>query len=183
MEADDRRPCRIVLVGMMGSGKSTVGRLLAERTGWPYVDNDELVRRESGVTARELLAEGGQQRLREVEARALRLGLELEAPVIIGVAAGTILDASNRHAMRSRAIVVWLRARIEVLVERAMNAEHRPFVDTAGPDWLVAAAAEREPMYAEVADVGVDTGDSTPADSVAAIQQHLATVPACAKPV
>ena len=182
MEADDRRPCRIVLVGMMGSGKSTVGRLLAEATGWPYVDNDDLVLRESGVTAREVLAEGGQERLREVETRALRLGLELEAPVIIGVAAGTILDASNRDAMRSRAVVAWLRARIEVLIERAMSAEHRPFVDTAGPDWLVATAVEREPMYAEVADVAVDTGDSTPAESVAAIRKHLATVPGCAEP-
>jgi len=158
---------------MMGSGKTTVGRLLSRATGWPYVDNDELVRRATGATARELLATHGEPRMREAEAEALRLGLTLPAPVIVGAAAGTVLDASNRAELVARATVVWLHAPVETLVARARDAEHRPFVDGAAMDWMRAAAAEREPLYRAVADVSVDTGHGSPADAARVIRAHL----------
>lgn len=171
--------CRVILIGMMGSGKTTIGRLLSEATGWPYVDNDQLVRRYSGLTARELLAESGQDRLREVESAALALGLELPPPVIVGVAAGAVIDARNREGMSRGGVVVWLRASTETLIERAGNAAHRPFVDRFGPDWMQKTAAERDPLYAEVADLTVDTGELTADESVGAIRSHLAD--ACAE--
>ena len=80
---------------MMGSGKSTIGRLLSEATGWPYIDNDELVRRSRGATARQILAERGEDRLRDAESDALMLGIETPPPAVVGVAAGTILDPAN----------------------------------------------------------------------------------------
>jgi shikimate kinase len=170
--------CRLILIGMMGSGKTTIGRLLSEATGWPYVDNDELVRRHSGMTARELLAEGGQDRLREVESAALALGLELPPPVIVGVAAGTVLDPTNRQRMRDGGIVVWLRASAETLIQRAGDAVHRPFIDRDAA-WMEKTAAEREPLYARVADVIVDTGQAAPDESVGVIQSSIASTDGC----
>src|SRR3989337_187365 len=95
----DGPACRVFLIGMMGSGKTTIGRLLAEATSWPDVDNDELVRRGNGRTSREILAAEGEPMLRQAEASALALGVELPPPVIVGVAAGTILDAANRERL------------------------------------------------------------------------------------
>lgn len=171
--------CRVILIGMMGSGKTTIGHLLSEETGWPYVDNDELVQRSHGLTSREILAEEGEPMLREAEASALAVGLELPAPVMIGVAAGTILDPANRRGMEAGGIVVWLRAAAATLVGRAMDAEHRPFVDTAGHDWLAQAITEREPLFTSIADLIVDTDAGTPNDAVRTIRAHLELVPAC----
>ena len=171
--------CRVALIGMMGSGKTTIGNLLAEATGWPYLDNDALVRRRYGSTARELLAEGGRARLREAEASALALGLELPPPVIIGVAAGTILEPENREMLRAGGIVVWLRAATATLIGRALDEEHRPFVDTAGSAWIVDAAIEREPLYRAAADLIVDTDTDPPMASVETIRAYLEGVSAC----
>ena len=170
--------CRVILIGMMGSGKTTIGHLLATRTGWPYVDNDELVRRQSGMSARELLADGGQDRLRAVETGALELGLELEPPVIVGVAAGTVLDPANRDRMRDGGTVVWLRASAGTLIERARDAVHRPFIDRDDA-WMAKTADEREPLYAEIADIVVDTGHAAPDESVEIIRSSIASTDGC----
>jgi shikimate kinase len=177
--ADGGLPCRVILIGMMGSGKTTVGQLLSSATGWPYVDNDALVGQSHGRTSREILAAEGKEKLREAEAGALVLGLDLPPPVILGVAAGTILDAANRRALEAGGVVVWLRAGTEALVGRAMDAAHRPFVDDAGKAWLADAVRDREPLYASVADLTVDTDAGTPADAVQLVRAHLASIGAC----
>ena len=166
-------PCRVILIGMMGSGKSTIGRRLAARTGWPYLDNDELVRRAHGTTARRILAARGEVAMRQAESDALALGLETPPPVIIGVAAGTILDHDDRERLRRGGIVVWLRADAATLERRASGGEHRPWVDTAGAGWIREAVARRAPLYASVADVTIDTGRSSPARAAAELRGRL----------
>jgi shikimate kinase len=173
-------PCRVLLVGMMGSGKSTIGRLLADASGWPYVDNDELVKRSSGATARRLLAERGEAEMRRAESGALAAGLALPPPVIVGVAAGAILEPADREAMRAAGIVVWLRARAEVLAARAAGADHRPWLDGDARAWMAATLARREPLYASVADHVVDTDAVPPQQSSAALLGWLRTTAACA---
>ena len=175
----DRPACRVILVGMMGSGKTTIGRLLAEQTGWPYVDNDELVRRRHGRSSREILATEGEPMLRQAERSALALGVELSPPVIVGVAAGAILDAANRERLTGGGIVVWLRAGAAALTGRAMDEAHRPFVDTAGAAWLAQAVRDREPLYESVADLIVDTDTASPESTADTILAHLASVPDC----
>ena len=172
------RPCRVILVGMMGSGKSTIGRLLSEATGWPYVDNDELVRESQGATSRQLLAERGEAAMREAESSALARGLEVPEPAIIGVAAGTILDPPSRERLADGGIVVWLRADAETLAARASGGEHRPWIHAGGKSWFVDAVAERDPLYASVADMVVDATDE-PAAIAEELRRRLREDPAC----
>lgn len=166
-------PARVLLVGMMGSGKSSVGRALAERTGWRFVDNDELVERATGQTARELVADGGEPALRAAESAALREGVRIEPPVIVATAAGTILDPGNRRLMDDAGLAVWLRAPISVLVQRAVGAEHRPWLETDPAGWLASALAEREPLYASITDVEIDTSRVAPADAAELVVDRL----------
>ena len=155
-------PGRVVIVGMMGSGKSSVGRALAERTGWPFLDNDALLERATGRTAREIAEADGVAGLREAEADALRAGLGMTPPVIVASAAGTILDPVLRAELAAAGTVVWLRAPVATLVERARSESHRPWLDGDAPAWMESALAEREPLYASIADVAIDTGGADP---------------------
>ena len=174
-------PCRILLIGMMGSGKSTIGQLLSNATGWPYLDNDELVQRSRGATSRQIVEEHGEAQMREAEADALALGVTVATPAVIGVAAGAILEAADREQLRLGGIVVWLRADASELESRAIGAEHRPWLDTDGGSWIRDAVAEREPLYASVADMVIDTGTGDAEASTAEILDRLHRISACAE--
>jgi shikimate kinase len=166
---------RVVLVGMMGSGKSTVGRLLAARTGWPYVDNDQVLRRLSGSTPRRILDELGEAELRRLESAALWAALETPSPCIVAAAAGTILDPANRRRLRDAATVIWLRASVVVLARRAVGAEHRAWLDGDAAEWFAANSAARDPLFEEVADVIVDTDSRSPSETADEILARLAS--------
>jgi len=155
----------MVLVGMMGSGKTTVGRLLAERTGWPYADNDELVRRTSGREPADIRATDGEDALHALETRALIEALRLPPPVVIGAAAAVVLDDHAVRALREAARVVWLRARPETLRARIGSGAGRreEATDTA---WLIRQAEARESLYAALAGLVIDVDDLSP-ESVA----------------
>jgi shikimate kinase len=155
--ADSADAARILLVGMMGSGKSSVGRALSARTGWPFVDNDTLVERASGLTARQLLEQRGADAMRQAESAALRRAVETPGPVIAATAAGTILDAANRAILAGAGLVVWLRAPAAALAKRAVGAAHRPWLEDDPVGWFERTIAERDPLYAAVADLEIDT--------------------------
>ena len=157
------RPCRVVLLGMMGSGKTRLGLALAARTGWAYHDNDRLVIEATGRTARELLSEGHAE-LRDAETRALLTGLDMPPPAIIAAAAGVVLDDGARQAIASRGLSVWLRAAPQVLAARAIGGAHRPWLDENPAGWMERAAAERAPLYRSVAEHEVDTGSAGPSE-------------------
>lgn len=165
-------PTRVVLLGMMGSGKSSVGVALAKRTGWPFIDNDALVEQATGHTARELLATRGEEAMREAESLALRTGLTMP-PAIVATAAGTILDAGDRAQIKQGGFVVWLQADAETLAARAVGAEHRPWLDRDPVGWFQTALEERTPLYAAVADMVVDTGTARPDEAAEAIVTRL----------
>jgi shikimate kinase len=181
LKADDPAPasCRVVLMGMMGSGKSTIGEELARLTGWPYHDNDEVLQLERGRTAREVLAAEGRGELRLAEAAALRIGLDQPAPCLIGAAAGTILEKESRDLLNAAAIVVWLTAAPETLAARAAGAEHRPWLEGDAVAWMREALAERAPLYESVADLSVDTDGQAPAEPADTILGWLRRETAC----
>jgi shikimate kinase len=170
---DRIHPIRILLIGMMGSGKTTVARELSGRTGWPAVDNDELVRNLTGREAAAIAAEDGEDALHDVEARALAEALERTPPLVVGVA-GAMADREDlRELLRRGGRVVWLRARADTLRSRiGTGSDRRPeAIDLA---WLSARAKERDPLYREVADQIVDVDDLTPSEIATAILDSLA---------
>lgn len=160
--SDAPRPTRVLLLGMMGSGKSSVGRALAERTGWPFIDNDALVERATGLTARELLRDRGEDAMREAESEALRVGLAVPAPAIVATAAGTIMRPEDRDRIDDGGLVVWLHAPAPVLAARAAGAAHRPWLDDDPVAWFTQTIEERAPLYRSVADLEIDTGVTDP---------------------
>ena len=147
---------------MMGSGKSTVGQLLAEATGWPRYDNDQLLQDMYGMTAAELVATRGDRVKRDAEDAALRHGLEMAPPFILDAAGGTIESEESRKALDD-AIVIWLHASAATLYQRAFGAAHRPFLDN-GEAWMIETEARRRPLYASVANIDIDTEGREPAD-------------------
>lgn len=151
----------IVLVGLMGSGKSTVAEKLASRLGVAVADTDEIVESKVGKTVRRIFTEDGEVVFRAAETDALGTALSSGAGVV-AAAGGVVLSETNR-AMLNRArtdgdvVVVWLRADPETLARRTKRGAHRPLLDGSPDDVIVQMARERTPLYEDVCDASVDT--------------------------
>jgi shikimate kinase len=143
----------VVIVGLMGAGKTSIGKRVAKRLGRLFVDSDEELERETGKTARRLLADEGVDSLHAREAAVVDAALASGDPLVIGAPASIVLQADMRDRLR-REHTVWLRADPHWLTEKMAKSdnEQRPFVDT-DPDVLVRLHAERAPLYEEVASV------------------------------
>lgn len=160
---------RVLLVGLMASGKSSVARAISAETGWAALDNDVLLERATGRTAAALLAEQGLEQLRAAEAAVVAEVLALPPPWVAGVAAGVVLDARDRERLRAGGHVVWLRADPAVLVHRLNAGSHRPWLEGDQAATLLAMAAERDPLFAEVAHQVVDVGTLSPEQAAAEV--------------
>lgn len=152
----------LVLLGMMGAGKTTVGRALAARTGWRYLDNDQLVSAATGRTPEEIDATDGTDALHAAEAAALRHALGLPPPLIAGAAAGVVEDEPSLRLLRAGPLVVYLRARPQTLRARIGSGGGRR-ADATDLVWLRARHSERDAVYRSVATITVDTDERTPA--------------------
>jgi shikimate kinase len=153
-------PRSIALVGLSGVGKSSAGRRLAARLGWPLRDTDALIAQSEGRTIAQIFAEAGEARFRDLESAALQLALSI-SPCVVSTGGGIVLRAENRALLRERAFVVWLDAPTETLVARLLaHDEARPLIGGADPAArLEALRAARAGLYAEVAHTRVDVVD------------------------
>jgi shikimate kinase len=164
---------------MMGSGKTTVGRIVADRLGWAFLDSDDVIEARTGRTVREIFAADGEAVFRRLESDVLAEALALSEPAVIAAAGGTVLADENRRAMREgAAVVVWLRADPAALAARVANGEHRPLLDEDPAGVLARLDAQREPLYRGVADAVVDTADLRPHDVAERVLALVAGAPA-----
>ena len=153
---------RILLIGMMGSGKSTVGRALATRTGWPFLDNDALVRELTGREPAAIDAEDGEDALHAAEIEAFRAATGRPGPAIIAVAGAVVDDHAELARLATAGHVVWLRGRPETLRGRIGTGAGRR-ADARDLSWIRARLNERAPRYAAAADQVVDIENHRPA--------------------
>ncbi len=151
-------PRSLVLVGMMGAGKSSVGRRLAARLGVPFIDADAEIEKAAGMTITEIFAAHGEPYFRAGETRVIARLLE-SGPQVLATGGGAFMNAETRTAIRAKGISVWLRATLEVLSRRIKRRGDRPLLKGADPaETLRRLLEERDPVYAE-ADLIVESRD------------------------
>jgi shikimate kinase len=166
-------PRSVALVGLMAAGKSCIGRRLAARLGVPFVDADVEIEAAAGCTISEYFARYGEPAFRQGERRVMtRL---LSGPMcILATGGGAFIDPDTRRLVAERAISIWLRADLDVLVRRSSGRSHRPLLQAGNPrEILGRLIAQRYPIYAE-ADIVVDTGDQPAEVTVDAVCSALA---------
>jgi len=152
----------VVLIGLMGSGKTTAGRRLAKKIGCEFVDTDDVVREVAGIEVRDIFERDGEPKFREYESSALLQILQDKTPRVIAAAGGVVLADKNRAAIEaSGAYVVWLQAETSALVERTATGAHRPLLIGDAPATLEAMSIAREKLYAGLADTRIDTNNQS----------------------
>jgi shikimate kinase len=139
----------IVLVGLMGVGKSTVGRRLAHRLGLPFVDADDAIEEAAGMSIAEIFAQFGEPYFRDGERRVIQRLID-GRPKVIATGGGAFINDATRALILSEALAVWLDADIDVLVERVRRRDSRPLLRDRDPATVLRElAAVRNPLYAE----------------------------------
>ncbi|MBL8672165.1 MAG: shikimate kinase [Alphaproteobacteria bacterium] len=167
-------PCTIALVGLMGAGKSCIGRLLAAHYHLPFVDADAEIEAAAGCSISEIFEKHGEPYFREGERRVIAR-LVNGPPIVLATGGGAFMNAETRALIKERAISVWLRASLDVLVRRTARRTHRPLLKGGEPREILAnLIALRYPIYAE-ADAAVDSED-VPSDATA--QRAVAAIEA-----
>jgi shikimate kinase len=166
----------IVLVGLMGAGKTTVGRRLAEKLGLVFVDADHEIELAAGQTIPEIFAQHGEAYFRDGERKVIARLLENGAQVM-ATGGGAYMNADTRATIRSHGIAIWLRADFDLLMRRVRRRSNRPLLQNADPEAVMRKLIdERYPVYAE-ADLTVDSRDIAHTSIVNTIIRSLARWP------
>lgn len=166
----------IVLVGMMGVGKTSVGRRLAPRLGLAFRDADEEIERAAGMSVAELFERHGEESFRKGETQVIDRLLS-GPPIVLATGGGAMTIEATRHIIKERALSIWLRADLDVIVERATRRDTRPLLKNGDPRaTLERLMMERAPFYAQ-ADIAVDSAPGPHGRTVEriarAVQTHL----------
>lgn len=162
----------VVLVGLMGAGKSCVGRRLAQDLGVPFLDSDIEFEKAANCAIAEYFARHGEPAFREGERKVIARLLEGE-PCVVATGGGAFCDPLTRARIKEMAVSVWLRADLDLLVKRTAHRDHRPLLKTGDPREILAGLIEtRHPLYAE-ADIVVDTTDEPPEVTVNKVVHDL----------
>jgi shikimate kinase/3-dehydroquinate synthase len=162
----------IVLVGLMGAGKSSIGRRIALRLGLPFRDADQEIEQATGCSIAEFFERHGEPAFREGERKVIKRLISGPA-CVLATGGGAFMDAATRATIREHAISVWLRCRLATLVRRTAARQHRPLLRNGDPEKILAALmAERHPIYGE-ADIVVDSGEDSPDTTAGRVLEAL----------
>lgn len=163
----------LVLIGMMGAGKSSIGRKLAAKLGLPFVDADAEIEQAAGMSIPDIFTKHGEPSFRIGEARVIARLLE-SGPQVLATGGGAFMNPETRTAIRAKAISVWLKAEYEVLLRRIKRRSDRPMLQTDDPaETLKQLLQQRNPIYAE-ADLTVHSRDVPHETIIAEILTALA---------
>jgi shikimate kinase len=148
----------MILVGMMGSGKTTMGRMLARHLGMEFVDSDEEIIKRTGVTVPHIFDVEGEAGFRQREAAAIR-DLAGRDNMVLATGGGAVLDGDNRAILKQNGIVIYLKASAHDLWQRTRHDRNRPLLQTENPyARLVELFQQRDPLYRQVSDIVVQSG-------------------------
>lgn len=168
-----QRVKNIILIGMMGSGKTTVGRLLAKRLGKTFIDSDEEIQKRTGVTIPHIFDVEGEAGFRQRETAVLA-DLVGRGGLVLATGGGAILSAQNRAMLKQNGLVVYLKSNVHDLWQRTRHDTNRPLLQTADPRAKLQILFEqRDPLYAEIADVVMHTGKQSVHVLLLKLQQRL----------
>jgi shikimate kinase len=154
----------IVLIGFMGCGKTTVGQLVAEKLGWPFVDTDSLVVEAAGRSIPEIFETDGEADFRRRESEVLE-SLAAGGPRVIATGGGIVTQPANAAILRGLGFVVWLSASEQAIYERVSRNRHRPLLQTPNPRETIRQLLEqRRPLYAAFANLTIETAGLEPGE-------------------
>lgn len=149
----------VVLVGMMGSGKSSVGKRLGARLGLPFVDADTEIETAAGMSIPDIFAQRGETEFRDGERRVIARILTTRSPLVLATGGGAYMNAETRARIAELGISIWLKADFDVLMRRVRKRSNRPLLRTADPEGTMRRIlTEREPVYAQ-ADITLISSD------------------------
>jgi shikimate kinase len=167
-----KRTPGIYLVGFMGSGKSTIGRLLAHRLGWDFFDTDDEIERGEKISIAEIFESRGEPEFRRIEAAVVRQHvqwIERGRPAVVAMGGGAFVQSENRGLLQNNGITVWLDCPLETVKRRTKDATHRPLA--RDPDQFAELYRSRQEVY-RLADVHVTIASDDAEETVEAILNH-----------
>jgi shikimate kinase len=166
----------LVLVGLMGCGKTSVGRRLAAALNLRFVDADEEIERSANKSVAEIFAEHGEQSFRDGERRVIERLLK-EGPLVLATGGGAYMNAITRDNIKAHGVSIWLKADLPVLMKRVMRRDNRPLLKTADPEGTMRRLmAERYPVYAD-ADMTIESREVPHEEMVSYILKGLLNGP------
>lgn len=162
----------IALVGIMGAGKSHLGRLLSKKLHMPFIDTDQEIVGAAGITIQDIFEQYGYEELQALEERVLKRVVKTPHQ-IISTGDGVFVSEQNRTILKKHAVTIWLRADLSLILNRTTRREHRPLLNIGDPkDILEDLIHERYPIYNQ-ADIIVDSEDVSPGKMIHKILQAL----------
>ena len=168
-----RQSGNIFLIGMMGAGKTTVGKLLAQQLGKNFIDSDEEIQQRTGVTIPHIFDVEGEAGFRQREVNIIQELVKLDN-IVLATGGGAVLNGQNRDALRCNGIVVYLKSAVHDLWLRTRHDRNRPLLQAADPRAKLKELYEqRDPLYTQVADLIIPTGKQNVHSLVLQLQQEL----------
>lgn len=164
----------IILVGPMGAGKTTIGRLLAQQLNYDFYDSDIVIEQMTGASVSWIFDKEGENGFRQRETKVIKMLTE-KNQIVLATGGGAVITPINREYLK-RGTIIYLRASVDVQYERTFRDRNRPLLQTTNPKQKLAELfAIRDPIYTEIADIIVTTGNTHPKKMVQEILQKLTT--------